>query len=476
MQSQQLQTQPATPTGKSPPAFTSSRQHQRFSSSHDAALSPGIASSAAGKERYKHKSESHESTSNLSPRDDYDDDLSMSGGTVELDRLRKSTSNELASPTGGKSGGGGGGGQSLLTQDSKSRDSVFKDDSMEIHDVLTGNGGGGGDVNGNIELYVKQERLNKPCGRSNANAPSNARSNANARSNTTEPSGRNSSTETADSVDSNGRNPVGASMGRHMLEGILTPEVSGVLPSFDPGSLTALDDNCNLKENLDRMVLSAFGKLGIDNYCMAASLNAAGLSAAGLSAAGLSAAGLSAAGLSAAAVMSTPALIGLPAMDGNGREGEHTATTSANSSISISPLGGQSNRTQQNRGGGGGDRTGDDPPDIPVEYPMLFPGLKHQLSIRNETVIISRLDGVNNVTGDKVSLYKCYLCGRVFQQLSVLQLHLSTHFEKRVTYYQCLYCDACYRFKAQLVQHLQTHHRLQLNLEEGQIPQVSWDC
>ena len=108
-----------------------------------------------------------------------------------------------------------------------------------------------------------------------------------------------------------------------------------------------------------------------------------------------------------------------------------------------------------------------------VDYPALFPGLKHHLSIRNETVIISRLDGVNRQTGDRVSLYKCYLCGRVFNQLSVLQLHLSTHFEKRVTYYQCLYCDACYRFKAQLVQHLQTHHRVQLNLEEGQIPQVN---
>ena len=310
--------------------------------------------------------------------------------------------------------------------------------------------------------------------------------------NNDEQSERKSSTETADSADSPRAhataNEMPASLHR-VRELMFTPEPAATTTTTtnmaadveanmaaNMASLTntttaletlgAFDDNCNLKENFDRMIMSAFGKFSIDNYCMAASLNAAALHAAG----GGGGFGDKSALFNAAAASPT---------DGNGQE---TQSTSANNGgDSMSP------EAPQNTGGGGGangrrsgdgsnnagDADDDDDDDLRVDYPALFPGLKHHLNIRNETVIISRLDGVNRQTGDRVSLYKCYLCGRVFNQLSVLQLHLSTHFEKRVTYYQCLYCDACYRFKAQLVQHLQTHHRVQLNLEEGQIPQVT---
>ena len=162
------------------------------------------------------------------------------------------------------------------------------------------------------------------------------------------------------------------------------------------------------------------------------------------------------------------------AMDGDSPD----ATNNSSTSKPGLPSGSASGSAPLNHGSGStnaaaDDCAGNDDSDaMRVDFPSLFPGLKQQLSIRNETVVISRLDGVDSSTGDNVTLYKCHLCGRIYKQLSQLQLHLSTHFERRVVVFQCLHCDSCFRYKVQLTQHLQLHHSVELNLEEGQVPEV----
>ncbi|XP_046358785.2 uncharacterized protein LOC124136795 isoform X1 [Haliotis rufescens] len=80
-----------------------------------------------------------------------------------------------------------------------------------------------------------------------------------------------------------------------------------------------------------------------------------------------------------------------------------------------------------------------------------------KLRIRNETVIVTRLDGVNSVTGKEVTMFKCYICGRMFSSLSRVQCHLSMHFELEITTYQCKYCDATFKHKSLMVQHVLKH-------------------
>ncbi|XP_069119960.1 zinc finger protein 236-like isoform X2 [Argopecten irradians] len=83
---------------------------------------------------------------------------------------------------------------------------------------------------------------------------------------------------------------------------------------------------------------------------------------------------------------------------------------------------------------------------------------KNRISIRNETVLITRLDGVNLTTGKDMSLYKCYLCGKVFNYLSKVQCHLSMHFEKDIVIFQCQLCKASFWFKNQVMQHIRKKH------------------
>ena len=93
-----------------------------------------------------------------------------------------------------------------------------------------------------------------------------------------------------------------------------------------------------------------------------------------------------------------------------------------------------------------------------VEYPSHFPGLKHQISIKNEIVLTTRLDGVNVQTGTKISLYRCHMCGKMFNYLSKLQCHLSVHFERHLSFYSCPLCGVSFRFQLQLRRHLRTSH------------------
>ena len=97
------------------------------------------------------------------------------------------------------------------------------------------------------------------------------------------------------------------------------------------------------------------------------------------------------------------------------------------------------------------------PGDNVIEYPSMFPGLKHRLSIKNETVLVTRLDGVDTKAGCQMSLFKCHMCGRMFRLLSRLQCHLSMHFERQLLLFQCSLCDTQFQFKMQLLQHLRSH-------------------
>ena len=212
-----------------------------------------------------------------------------------------------------------------------------------------------------------------------------------------------------------------------LREMMFTPELQSQT------QVEGFDDNCNLKENLDKLIMKAFGKLGLESYAEH-----------------------------------------LPA-DGNGQQGEgpsHNASqgggTSSASSTSVSPHG---QIGSQSGSGSGGHVAGHGPPgeeDFTIDYPSVFPGLKRRMKVCNETVIVTRLDGVNVSGGDKVSLYKCYLCSRIFRELSLLQCHLSTHFERQLTFYECLYCDAHFKFKAQLLQHLRLSH--EVDYAPGDLP------
>ena len=103
---------------------------------------------------------------------------------------------------------------------------------------------------------------------------------------------------------------------------------------------------------------------------------------------------------------------------------------------------------------------GDDRPEpsYMVEYPSPFPGLKQRISVKNETVLATRLDGVNVTSGVSTSLYRCHMCGKMFNYLSKLQCHLSIHFERHISFYTCRMCNSNFKFQLQLRRHLRTVH------------------
>lgn len=86
--------------------------------------------------------------------------------------------------------------------------------------------------------------------------------------------------------------------------------------------------------------------------------------------------------------------------------------------------------------------------------------VKNRISVKNETVLVTRLDGVNLISGVRTSLYKCHMCGKMFNYLSRLQCHLSVHFERHMTTYQCSVCGANFKFKTQLLRHSRLHNRM----------------
>ena len=115
------------------------------------------------------------------------------------------------------------------------------------------------------------------------------------------------------------------------------------------------------------------------------------------------------------------------------------------------------------RGSGEGDGLMGDEEEYSIDYPSVFPGIKHQLTVKNETVLVTRLDGFNKSTKERLSLFKCHMCGKIFNFLSRLQCHLSLHFETTLNVFVCTYCDAHFQFKTQLAQHLLRSHEVHLS-------------
>ena len=86
------------------------------------------------------------------------------------------------------------------------------------------------------------------------------------------------------------------------------------------------------------------------------------------------------------------------------------------------------------------------------------PFRRNQISVQNETVLVTRLDGLDMINGKTASVYKCYLCGKMFNSLSGIQCHLSLHFDKQLVSFECCFCDEIFSFKTQMRNHLRKKH------------------
>ena len=106
------------------------------------------------------------------------------------------------------------------------------------------------------------------------------------------------------------------------------------------------------------------------------------------------------------------------------------------------------------------------------KIPQLL-GTRHQICVKKRTVLVTRLDGISLSTGSSISLYKCHLCGKLLNQLSELQVHLSVHFERRMTVYQCRLCESSFPFKTKLIRHLEVQHKMALPIQV-EIPEAAF--
>ena len=86
------------------------------------------------------------------------------------------------------------------------------------------------------------------------------------------------------------------------------------------------------------------------------------------------------------------------------------------------------------------------------------PFKRNQISVQNETVLVTRLDGLDMINGKTASVYKCYLCGKMFNSLSGIQCHLSLHFDKQLVSFECCFCDEIFSFKTQMRNHIRKKH------------------
>ncbi len=93
-----------------------------------------------------------------------------------------------------------------------------------------------------------------------------------------------------------------------------------------------------------------------------------------------------------------------------------------------------------------------------VEFPSAFPGLKDRISVKNETILVTKLNGVNVKTGSTVALYKCYMCNKMYNKMARLQVHMSVHFEHSVSVYTCEACGVNFKFRLQLLRHASRVH------------------
>lgn len=87
-----------------------------------------------------------------------------------------------------------------------------------------------------------------------------------------------------------------------------------------------------------------------------------------------------------------------------------------------------------------------------------LPHKRSKLSVQKETVLVTRVDGLDLMLGGNSSVFKCYLCSEVLSSLSKMQSHLSIHYQKQNISYQCCFCDKIFREKLQMQEHMRGAH------------------
>lgn len=87
---------------------------------------------------------------------------------------------------------------------------------------------------------------------------------------------------------------------------------------------------------------------------------------------------------------------------------------------------------------------------------------KGKLRVLNETILVTKLEGMGLISGEQTTVYKCYLCTNIFSTLSKMQCHLSVHFEKHIVTYQCCFCEETFYVKMQMQNHLRQNHTLDI--------------
>lgn len=80
-----------------------------------------------------------------------------------------------------------------------------------------------------------------------------------------------------------------------------------------------------------------------------------------------------------------------------------------------------------------------------------------RVAVTKESILATRLDGINSITGRRATVFKCHLCQRVFSSLLRFTNHLPSHHDTEVQTYDCRYCEASFRSHIQIVKHLQCH-------------------
>ncbi|KAG7176687.1 Zinc finger protein 236-like 3, partial [Homarus americanus] len=102
------------------------------------------------------------------------------------------------------------------------------------------------------------------------------------------------------------------------------------------------------------------------------------------------------------------------------------------------------------------DSTGlDPPPPLPL---YGAGGVVRRIRVSSDDgppmVLVSRILGVNDETGDKMELYKCFMCSVAFPSVSRLQGHLSQHKQRFV----CCKCSFSCDSRVQFSYHVQREH------------------
>nr|XP_045598092.1 zinc finger protein 236-like [Procambarus clarkii] len=82
------------------------------------------------------------------------------------------------------------------------------------------------------------------------------------------------------------------------------------------------------------------------------------------------------------------------------------------------------------------------------------PPMVYSVRLHAEQVLVSRILGVNDETGDKIELYKCFMCSVAFPSVSRLQAHLSQHKQRFV----CCKCSFSCDSRVQFSYHVQREH------------------